>query len=35
MSDAAEQNGIHVEPHVLLALGTPVVPLIATDGPGS
>jgi ferrous iron transport protein B len=35
MSDVAEQNGIHVEPHVLAAaLGTPVVPLIATRNQG-
>jgi ferrous iron transport protein B len=35
MSDVAEQNGIHVEPHVLAAaLGVPVVPLIATRNQG-
>jgi ferrous iron transport protein B len=35
MSDVAEQNGIHVEPHVLAAaLGTPVVSLVATRNQG-
>jgi ferrous iron transport protein B len=35
MSDVAEQNGIHVEPHVLAAaLGAPVVPLIAAKNQG-
>ena len=35
MSDVAEQNGIHVEPHVLAAaLGAPVVPLVAARNQG-
>jgi ferrous iron transport protein B len=35
MSDVADQNGIHVEPHVLAAaLGTPVVPLTAAKNQG-
>jgi ferrous iron transport protein B len=35
MCDVAEQNGIHVEPHVLAAaLGAPVVPLIASRNQG-
>jgi ferrous iron transport protein B len=35
MSDVAEQNNIHVEPHVLAAaLGVPVVPLIAAKNQG-
>jgi ferrous iron transport protein B len=35
MCDVAEQNGIHVEPHVLAAaLGAPVVPLVATRNQG-
>jgi ferrous iron transport protein B len=35
MCDVAEQNGIHVEPHVLAAaLGAPVVPLVASRNQG-
>jgi ferrous iron transport protein B len=35
MVDVAEQNGIHVEPHVLAAaLGAPVVPLVAARNEG-
>ena len=35
MVDVAEQQGIHVEPHVLeAALGLPVVPMIATKNKG-
>jgi ferrous iron transport protein B len=35
MIDVAEQQGIHVEPHVLeAALGLPVVPLVATRNQG-
>jgi ferrous iron transport protein B len=35
MLDVAEQNGQHVEPHVLsAALGVPVVPLVATKNRG-
>jgi ferrous iron transport protein B len=35
MIDVAEQQGIHVEPHVLeAALGLPVVPMIATKNKG-
>ena len=35
MLDVAEQQGIHVEPHVLeAALGLPVVPMIATKNKG-
>ncbi|MBN1146447.1 MAG: ferrous iron transport protein B, partial [Anaerolineales bacterium] len=35
MMDVAEQQGIHIEPHVLeAALGLPVVPLVATKNQG-
>jgi ferrous iron transport protein B len=35
MMDVAEQQGIHIEPHVLeAALGLPVVPLVATRNQG-
>jgi ferrous iron transport protein B len=35
MMDVAEQQGVHVEPHVLeAALGLPVVPLVATRNQG-
>ncbi|MCR4404396.1 MAG: ferrous iron transport protein B [Candidatus Acetothermia bacterium] len=35
MIDVAEQQGLHIEPHVLeAALGLPVVPMVATKGRG-
>lgn len=35
MLDVAEQNGVHIEPHVLeAALGIPVIPLVATRNQG-